>query len=191
MPGIVKDDVTIWCFNLGWEDVNVKQLIGDLFPGVPIHVENDANLAGLGETHALTKLPKSSLYVTISTGIGTGVIEDGYIDPALRGSEGGHMMFEFDDELQIWEHFASGKAIYKHYNKYASEIDSDEEWQPYLIPYEPWFLGDDPDDPARHYYYWRQYRYVFRALSRIISSRFWKINYPLTYRARRLLPRAP
>ena len=129
MPGIVKNDVTIWCFNLGWADVNVKQLIGDVFPGVPIHVENDANLAGLGETHALKKLPKSSLYVTISTGIGTGIIEDGYIDPALRGSEGGHMLLEFDDELQVWEHFASGKAIYNHYGMYARDIENDDIWR--------------------------------------------------------------
>ena len=129
LPGIVKNGIAIWCNNLGWKDFDVRTALISHFPDVPILVENDANLAGLAETRTLEILPDSSLYVTISTGIGTGMITGGVIDPGLRLSEGGRIQIEFDGMMREWESFASGSAIYKTYGKYARDIDSEDTWQ--------------------------------------------------------------
>jgi len=96
--------------------------------GAPLFIENDANLAGLAETRQRDPLPASSLYVTISTGIGSGVITNGKIDPGLRYSEAGRALVEFDGVVREWETFASGKAIYNTYGKYARDIKSKRIW---------------------------------------------------------------
>lgn len=144
LPGIVKNDTGIWCANLEWKNVNIKSLLQPEFHHAKIIVENDANLAGLGETHFLEKIPTSSLYVTISTGIGTGVIEDGRISPAMRYSEGGHMQLEFNDEVQAWEHFASGKSIYQTYGAYARDIQDSETWTAIVYRFSVGFLAVIP-----------------------------------------------
>lgn len=128
MPGIVKEGVAIWCNHLGWENFDVKTLLQKQFPVTPILVENDANLGGLGETRMLATIPSSVLYVTVSTGIGTGVITNGRIDPGLRLSEGGRSLVEFDGMVREWESFAAGSAIYKAYNKLGKDIHSKRTW---------------------------------------------------------------
>jgi len=128
LPGIIKDDVAIWCNHLGWENFAIKPLLARHFPHTPILVENDANLGGLGEVRMLKKIPLSALYVTISTGIGTGFITSGMIDPGLRQSEGGHALVEYDGLVRPWESFAAGSAIYKVYGKYAKDIHSKRTW---------------------------------------------------------------
>jgi glucokinase len=128
LPGIIKDGVAIWCDNLGWANFNALEAFSDLFGDAPVLIENDANLAGLAETRALDPIPISCLYVTISTGIGTGFMTNGRIDPGLRRSEGGHMLIEFDNKIQEWEDFASGAAIRKQYNQYARDITLEATW---------------------------------------------------------------
>lgn len=128
IPGVVKDNVAVLCINLGWQNFDVRPPLAARFPGVPIWVENDANLAGLGETRSLHPIPRSSLYVTISTGIGTGFITNGEIDPSFRLSEGGNIVLEYDGIPRRWETFASGNAIHKTYGKYAREIKSKRVW---------------------------------------------------------------
>jgi predicted NBD/HSP70 family sugar kinase len=128
LPGIVKDNIAIWCNHLGWEDFDVRTPLSASFAGIPILVENDANLGGLGEVRMLKPIPSSALYVTISTGIGTGVITDGTIDPGLRHSEGGRSLVEFDGIVREWESFAAGSAIYKAYGKYGKDIHSKRTW---------------------------------------------------------------
>lgn len=129
LPGIVKDGVAVWCNNLGWKNFDAHSAFADVLGNTPVFIENDANLAGLAETRVLDPTPPSSLYVTVSTGIGTGIITNGRIDPGLRHSEGGRMLVEFEGKLQEWEAFASGKAIHKRFGKYASEITSEEDWR--------------------------------------------------------------
>lgn len=128
MPGIVKDGVAIWCNNLHWKNFDVKSALKGALGKAPIIVENDANLAGLAETRSREPMPLSSLYVTVSTGIGTGITTDGVIDPGLRHSEGGRMLVEFGGRVQEWESFASGQAIYKTYDQYARDITSKKTW---------------------------------------------------------------
>lgn len=128
LPGIVKNGIAVWCNNLHWKNFDVAAELKGVLGGAPLFVENDANLAGLAETRQLKNLPVSSLYVTISTGIGSGVITNGKIDPGLRYSEAGRALVEFDGTVREWETFASGKAIYNTYGKYARDIKSKRIW---------------------------------------------------------------
>jgi len=128
LPGIVKNGVAVWCNNLHWKNFDVATELKGILGGAPLFVENDANLAGLAETRQRPSLPISSLYVTISTGIGSGVITNGKIDPGLRYSEAGRALVEFDGVVREWETFASGKAIYTTYGKYARDIKSKRTW---------------------------------------------------------------
>ena len=128
LPGIIKDGVAVWCNNLKWKNFNVAAELKGVLGGAPIYVDNDANLAGLAEARAQDPVPVSSLYVTISTGIGSGVITNGKIDPGLRYSEAGRSLVEYDGVVREWESFASGKAIYNTYGKYARDIKSKRTW---------------------------------------------------------------
>lgn len=129
LPGVIKDSTALWFGNLGWKNFDAKKALDGVLGGAPLLVENDANLASLAEARVLDPMPASSLYVTISTGIGAGLVTDGHIDPGLRHNEVGHSMLEFNGSLQKWESFASGKAIYNTYNKFARDITSKQSWQ--------------------------------------------------------------
>jgi glucokinase len=69
------------------------------------------------------------LYVTLSTGIGTGATYKGELTNILRRSEGGMMRFEHNGKLMVWEKFASGKAFFEEYGLYGREDDNPEHWQ--------------------------------------------------------------
>lgn len=72
--------------NLGWQNVPVKSILEEK-TGVPVYLENDADLAALGE-HAFGagRGTENMVYVTVSTGIGGGLILNGRL---YRGSYGG------------------------------------------------------------------------------------------------------
>lgn len=114
--------------NLKWTNIGVKKDIKAIVK-CPVEVENDANLAGLYESRQIIKDHKRILYLTISTGIGSGITLNGKLDPELIDSEAGHMMIQFGDKIQPWEDFASGRSIKNKYGKLASEISSRKDWR--------------------------------------------------------------
>lgn len=118
--------------NLDWHNVYIKKDITVLFPRTKILLENDANLAGLSEALALKGKYRKVLYLTISTGIGDGVIVDGKIDPVFADSEPGSMILDYESNLQRWEDFASGRALKAKYGKLASEINDEHIWHKYV-----------------------------------------------------------
>jgi len=128
IPGIIKKGKVVMCGNLPWHNFDITADLAGVLGNTPIFVENDANLAGLAETRFLKTIPNQSLYVTISTGIGTGIITEGHINPDLRNSEAGHALIEYDGIVREWEDFASGKAILKVYGKYARDITNKRTW---------------------------------------------------------------
>jgi len=120
--GIAKD-----FGNLPWHNVPLQRDLHKLLK-CPVVLENDANLAGLSEAMLIPQYA-CVLYVTISTGIGTGIITNRTIDPEFADSEGGHIMLEHKNKLQSWESFASGQAIVKRFGKRASEINDQKTWK--------------------------------------------------------------
>lgn len=129
VPGVIRKNSIVWGgSNLPWNNFDIASPLRTVF-SCPVWIENDANLAGLAEARMLRKTPASCLYVTISTGIGTGIILDGQIAPGLAASEGGHALVEYDGRVTTWESFASGKSIYRTYGKYARDITSRAVWK--------------------------------------------------------------
>jgi len=128
-PGrISHDDGIAEVFgNLPWRNVPIQADVARL-AGCPVFLENDANLAGLSEA-MLHKDVKRVLYVTVSTGIGSGIIQDQRIDDPDNHAEAGHMLLPFEGKLQPWESFASGRAIVERFGKRASDIDDPKIWQ--------------------------------------------------------------
>lgn len=128
-PGIIEDDGTILrCANLPWKNFELQMLLSQQYT-CPIYINNDAKLAGLAETHSLAEIPRMAVYVTVSTGIGTGVITHGKLDSALRNCEGGHMVLRGPNGFEGWEEFASGHAIADHFGKKAVDIHEPAEWR--------------------------------------------------------------
>jgi glucokinase len=80
-----------------WRNLPLARLVEERF-GVPCRVENDANAAGLAETlFGAARGYDSVLYVTLSTGIGTGIILNGKIYHGKNGAaaEGGHVTIDY------------------------------------------------------------------------------------------------
>lgn len=114
--------------NLGWSNTPLCPDLNKCFSGIPIIIENDANLAALSEAHALSNINQRVMYVTFSTGVGTGFVINGVLDESLLDSEGGHMVFEHDGKMVDWESFAAGRVIVAKYGKMASELEDPNAW---------------------------------------------------------------
>lgn len=127
VPGITKKGTAVLCPNLGWRDIPIVTPLKRLFH-CPVMLENDANLAGLAEAKTLPKVYDNVLYITVSTGIGMGLIVDHRIHTALSVTEPGHMLLEYDGKVRKWEDFASGRAIYHTYDSYARDIKDRHIW---------------------------------------------------------------
>ncbi|HEU97597.1 MAG TPA: ROK family protein [Fervidicoccus fontis] len=95
----------------------------ELFFGIPTFVLNDCVAAAYGELMGgYGKGKKNIVYVTLSTGIGAGVVVDGEL---LLGKDGnaheiGHLVLSYGSDIQCgcggfghWEGLSSGKNLWK------------------------------------------------------------------------------
>ena len=85
----------------GWRDVPLRDRVQDRF-GVPVFIGNDANLAALGEWRfGAGRGTRHMIYLTLSTGIGGGVIVDGRLLLGWRGlaAELGHLTLDTQGPL--------------------------------------------------------------------------------------------
>lgn len=128
-PAIIENGVVLWAKNLRWQNFDVKTELSKIFPDIKIFIENDANLAGLFESQKFKNKFRNVLYITLSTGIGSGIITDGKINQGLKNSEIGRIPIEFDGRVREWEDFASARAIFDVYGKYAKDISKPRQWQ--------------------------------------------------------------
>lgn len=103
VPGPVFNQEQVkGCVNLGWGDINVATELSSR-TGLVVKVENDANLAALGELwHGAGKGRKSLAMLTVGTGIGCGIISNGQIISGANGAggEAGHMPMGFHQDWQ-------------------------------------------------------------------------------------------
>jgi glucokinase len=80
--------------NLGWRDVPLRDMVADAL-GCPVVMDNDANAAAYGEAWVgAGRGARVLLLVTLGTGVGGGVVEDGRVFHGARGLavEIGHMV---------------------------------------------------------------------------------------------------
>ncbi len=103
----------------GWDHVPLRDIFTEHYH-IPIYVENDANTAGLGEyMFGAGRGCRDIVYMTLSTGIGGGVITNGQIMEGASGTAGelGHMTIDWHGErckcgnIGCLEYIASGTAI--------------------------------------------------------------------------------
>ena len=94
--------------------------------GVPVYLDNDANMAGLAEwQYGAGQGHRDLVYLTISTGIGGGVISSGHLLQGFHGlgAELGHMIIDAGGPLcgcgshGHVESFSSGPAIARYINE--------------------------------------------------------------------------
>ncbi len=69
-----------------WRNIPLKGIMEEKW-GCPFNVDVDTNIAALGEYKAADRRYERFVYLTISTGVGGGVLIDGKI---FRGTTGGH-----------------------------------------------------------------------------------------------------
>ncbi len=121
VPGLANNDTgdVIFCTNLKWHNVPLGKLMRQIIDK-PIHMENDATVAGFAEYAAgVCKGARNSLFLTLGTGVGGGIVIDGKIYSGTHhaGSELGHMIVEMNGRLctcggrGCWERYASATAL--------------------------------------------------------------------------------
>lgn len=101
-PVDTEHGVVGWANNLpGWENIHLGRALEKEFH-VPIFMENDANMAAIGEHwRGVAKNVKNFVFVALGTGIGTGVFIDGKLHHGRTGSAG--ELFRMNVEWQRWD----------------------------------------------------------------------------------------
>lgn len=98
----------------GWQNVPLVQILRDEF-NVPVYIGNDANVAAMAETAKGAAVDyRHVIFMTVSTGIGGGVIVDGRLLLGKSGlaAEVGHMVMLVDGErVSTLEKEAAGPAL--------------------------------------------------------------------------------
>jgi glucokinase-like ROK family protein len=100
VPGLVDQETgsVLFAPNLGWMDVPLRSLLRERF-GAPAYVDNEANLAALGEYYfGVAQSHEDVLFLSLGVGLGGGIVQEGKL---YRGSSGfcgefGHMTMEPD-----------------------------------------------------------------------------------------------
>jgi glucokinase len=109
----------LYAANLYWHDVPLRDALREALH-LPVVVGNDANLAALGEQkYGAGRGVRDLVYITLSTGIGCGVILNDQLVLGQRGlaTELGHMVIDYnappgDSGVPgCFEHYAAGPGI--------------------------------------------------------------------------------
>lgn len=99
IPGVAdKDGMVIFCTNLGWRNVPLRAELQQ-YINKPVFMDNDATVAGWAEYQAgVSRNTRSSVFMTLGTGLGGGIVMDGKIWAGAHGagSELGHLVIEVD-----------------------------------------------------------------------------------------------
>jgi glucokinase len=92
-PVNVEDGSIEVAVNLGWENFPLQHIL-ELETGLPVVVDNDANIAAIGEMwKGAGKGAKNLICVTLGTGVGGGIIVNGEVIHGVNGAGGeiGHI----------------------------------------------------------------------------------------------------
>ncbi len=118
----------------GWENYPLQAKIQKHYPNVPIIIENDANCAAMGELYfGSEKEFKNIVFLTISTGVGGGIVVDKklYSGANTMAGEIGHMPLNLTNDndykcgcgrFGCFEAYASGVNMAKRATKRITEL---------------------------------------------------------------------
>lgn len=135
VPGpVINNNVSV-VVNLGWKNVNLKEILQDKLQNTNIHVANDANVAALGEAaYGAGKGKQQVGMLTLGTGVGGGIVVDGKLVEGFHGAAGeiGHLFVDEKYSLQCncgnkgcLETVASATGIKNVYYKLKEEYKGD------------------------------------------------------------------
>lgn len=146
-PGVIdsKEGVVVRWGNYNWSD---KPLARDMSEaaGAEVRVVNDANAAAYGEAiYGAAKAYKNSIFITLGTGIGSGIIIDGKLFEGVRGAgaEAGHMVIQVGGvpcgcgRKGCFEQYASASALIRDTKRAMFENKESIMWQ---------VTGGDPEN---------------------------------------------
>jgi glucokinase-like ROK family protein len=110
--------------NLGWrESFPIRSMLQEAFPQAPVVVDNEANIAALGEHYfGVAQGYNEVLYISAGVGLGGGIVHDGQVFSGVAGvgAEFGHMTMDPNGELcscgnyGCWETQVSQRALFRH-----------------------------------------------------------------------------
>ncbi|RKP46731.1 ROK family protein [Cohnella endophytica] len=124
-----EEGIVAMASNLRWNQVPLGKKLRQAF-GVPVSLENDANAAAYGEWAAgAGKGTKNCVYVTVSTGIGTGIVSAGKLIRGRDSSAGelGHITLDWNGprcacgNVGCVELYASGTSIGRSAQRLAAD----------------------------------------------------------------------
>lgn len=121
IPGTInsKTGIITYANNIRFENVPIVKELKKYF-STPVYIGNDANVAALGEARFGSGIGSDNVvFVTLGTGVGTGIIVDGVLLEGKNGAgaEGGHMGIRINGEpctcgkRGCWEAYASATAL--------------------------------------------------------------------------------
>ncbi|GAB4418121.1 MAG: ROK family transcriptional regulator [Anaerolineae bacterium] len=124
VPGLVEQATGTLLFapNLGWQDVPVQTILAEKFPNVPLFVDNEANMAALGEyLFGAARGYNEVLYISAGVGVGGAVVRNGQLVRGTTGfaAEFGHMTLDPDGlpcncgNHGCWETLVSQSAVFR------------------------------------------------------------------------------
>lgn len=121
-----RDGVIVYTANIKMKNVPVREFFRERL-SYPVYVENDANCAALGEYSMLPEKPRDLIFITLGTGIGSGLILDGRLYTGFNGiaGEAGHIIIMPDGikcgcgRQGCWEAYGSVTALIRQTKEYA------------------------------------------------------------------------
>jgi glucokinase len=114
----------------GWSEVPLAAMLSEPL-GCPVYVENDANVAAVGEFHrGAGRGSQTMVYITWSTGVGGGLILDGQLFSGAHGTAGeiGHMVLDPNGPLDscgqhgCLEAFCGGGSLSRQTGESTAEL---------------------------------------------------------------------
>lgn len=129
VPGQVRGSELLQAGRLPWQGINLDELLSWL--RIEVHAQNDASLGGLAEArYGAGQDARQLLYITISTGIGSGIVIDKQIPDYIPGSEGGHAILDIEHNASF-EQLASGSAFHERYGRLGKDVSDPKIWNEY------------------------------------------------------------
>ena len=140
-PGTIdsKNGIIVYSNNIRWEKVPLGAELKKHL-GIPVFATNDANAAALGESFAgAAKSYPSSVFITLGTGVGGGIIIGGKLfeGHASAGAEIGHMVIERHGDhctcgrRGCFEAYCSATALVKRTKRQMEENPGSAMWTKY------------------------------------------------------------
>jgi predicted NBD/HSP70 family sugar kinase len=119
-----------------WEEEPLQEELEQAL-GVPVYLENDSAIVGLGEAVAGAGKDYSIVaYITVSTGVGGARIVNKTIDTSAFGFEPGNQIIDIDGSshvnatpLATLEQYVSGTAFEERYKKKPYEVTDPDAWE--------------------------------------------------------------